>query len=306
MKTIHSIQLKSGSQEEILPDFAPDFPYIASNSEIDKFAGRFVPWHWHKEIELFYVNSGVVEYNTPKGTTVFPEGSAGLVNSNILHKTRMPENISVSSSSIHLFDTSLLSGQQGSRIEQKYITPLVTASQIELIPLMPENPKEAALIDLIRTSFQISQEEYAYELKLRAALSEIWCQFLLLAGPLSDGKEDHNKVNDKLKMMMIFIHEHFPEKISVCDIAAAAYISERECFRAFQDCLHTTPAEYIKGYRLQNACRLLASGRDSITSVSSACGLGSSSYFGKIFREEFHCTPLEYRRKWQNPNKSGR
>lgn len=300
MKTIHSIKLREGSKEEILPDFSPDFPYIASRSEVDKFAGRFVPWHWHKEIELFYVQCGAVEYYTPKGKTVFPEGSAGLVNSNILHMTRIPDHVSRNSSTIHLFDASFLGGQQGSRIEQKYITPLITASHIEIIPLMPDVPNEAELIDVIRDSFCILPEEYGYEMKLRSALSEIWCRFLSFASPLMDSKAISNKTNDKLKMMMVYIHEHFPEKITVSDIAASAFISERECFRAFQECLHMTPVEYLKSYRLQNACHMLAASQEAITTVCHACGLGSSSYFGKVFKEQIGCTPLEYRRTWQD------
>lgn len=58
--------------------------------------------------------------------------------------------------------------------------------------------------------------------------------------------------------------------------------------------------EYIKTYRLQMACQMLAKGNEPITEVASQCGLGSSSYFGKTFREEFNCTPLEYRKRWHN------
>ncbi|WP_437439574.1 helix-turn-helix transcriptional regulator [Enterocloster citroniae] len=61
--------------------------------------------------------------------------------------------------------------------------------------------------------------------------------------------------------------------------------------------MHMTPMEYIKDYRLQMACQMLARGQESITMISNACGLGSSSYFGKIFRDYAHCTPLEYRKK---------
>ena len=61
MKDITNIEFRSGSKEERLPGFAPDFPYIASRAELDKYIGRFVPWHWHKTVELFYVESGVLE-----------------------------------------------------------------------------------------------------------------------------------------------------------------------------------------------------------------------------------------------------
>ena len=48
-------------------------------------------------------------------------------------------------------------------------------------------------------------------------------------------KGEHNKSNDKIKLMMIYIHEHYGEKISIPELAAAAYLSERECYRVFHD-----------------------------------------------------------------------
>ena len=63
------------------------------------------------------------------------------------------------------------------------------------------------------------------------------------------------------------------------------------------------PVEYIKAYRLQAACQMLAKGQEAVTVISHECGLGSSSYFGKVFREYTHCSPTEYRRKWQNSDR---
>ena len=67
MKIIRGIELKQGSQEELLPDFSPEFPYIASFVELHKYIGRQSPWHWHKEVELFYMKDGELEYDTPHG-----------------------------------------------------------------------------------------------------------------------------------------------------------------------------------------------------------------------------------------------
>ena len=121
-----------------------------------------------------------------------------------------------------------------------------------------------------------------------------------LSCSMREKKGEHNKSNDKIKLMMIYIHEHYREKISIPELAAAAYLSERECYRVFHDCLHMTPVEYITTYRLQIACQMLAKGQEPITVISHECGLGSSSYFGKVFREYAYCSPTEYRKKWQN------
>ena len=97
--------------------------------------------------------------------------------------------------------------------------------------------------------------------------------------------------------MMIYIQEHYAEKVSVAELAQAAWMSERECYRAFRTCLHMTPAEYMRNYRLQMACRLLAEGVQPVTEIGYACGLGSASHFGKLFRDYAGCTPLDYRKK---------
>lgn len=300
MKNIQSIEFYTGSKEELLPGFASDFPYIASKSELDKYIGHFVPWHWHRPVELFYMESGSLEYYTPHGKILFPAGSGGMVNSNVLHMTKAVSRSEPNIQLLHIFDTSLLAGEQGSRLEKKYVTPIVTAPQIEIIPIFPGKDKQDEALSLILKAFQISSDEFGYEMKLREILSEIWLILCELSRPMQEKGGEYSKSNDKIKLMMIYIHEHYAEKISISQLAAAVYLSERECFRVFHDCLHTTPMEYIKTYRLQIACQMLARGQEPVTDISHACGLGSSSYFGKVFREYAHCTPSEYRRKWQD------
>ena len=303
MKNIHSIEFYTGSKEELLPDYEKDFPYIASRAELDKYIGRYVPWHWHKTVELFYMESGGIEYDTPGGKLLFLAGSGGMVNSNVLHMTKAMSQTEKNIQLLHIFDVSLLAGEQGSRIEQKYITPIVTSPQIELIPLFPGNAEDERVLNLITASFRFSADEFGYEIKLRKALTEIWLMLFERSRPMLKNQGEHNKSNDEIKLMMIYIHEHYGEKISIPDLAAAAYLNERECYRIFRDCLHMTPVEYIKSYRLQTACRMLAKGQESVTVISHDCGLGSSSYFGKVFREYAHCSPTEYRRKWQNSDR---
>ncbi len=303
MKNIQKIEFHTGSREELLPNYSDDFPYIASRVELDKHTGRSVPWHWHRAVEIFYIESGTLEYYTPGGKMLFPAGSGGMVNSNVLHMTKALSQTGRNVPLVHLFDSSFLAGMPGSRIGKKYVTPIVTASQIELLPLFPENPTHQKILKLILKAFQIPDDKSGYEIQLQAALLEIWLMLFELSAPLLKKNFETNKNSDKIKQMMIYVHEHYSEKITVPQLAAAAYLSERECFRVFHDCLHITPVEYIKSYRLQAACQMLAGGQESITGISQSCGLGSSSYFGKIFREYAHCTPSEYRHKWQDSNK---
>ena len=304
MRIVHNLEFQTGSKEEKLPYDTPDFPYLASRAELDFYREPFVPWHWHNAIELFYMESGELNYYTPHKNIVFPAGSAGMVNANVLHKTQIQTRTRDNIQLLHIFDPQLLAGTHGSLMDQKYISPIVTSSQIELIALSPDEPAQAAVIESIQAAFSLSEEEFGYEFKIRDALSRIWIELFQICAPiLQDKTQSANGTDDKIKRMMVHIHEHYSEKISIPELAEVAFLSERECYKAFQNHLHMPPVEYIKSYRIQRARQMLADTQTPITEIGYACGLGNPSYFGRIFRELTGYTPLEYRRKWQNRDK---
>ena len=188
MKNIHSIEFYTGSKEELLPGFEKDFPYIASRAELDKYIGCYVPWHWHRTVELFYMESGSIEYDTPGGKILFPAGSGGMINPNVLHMTKAISQREKNIQLLHIFDVSLLAGEHGSRIEQKYIAPVITAPQIEIIPLFPGNAEEERILKLLAASFRLSSDEFGYEIKLREALTEIWLMLFEVSRSMREKK----------------------------------------------------------------------------------------------------------------------
>ncbi|MCI9219154.1 MAG: helix-turn-helix transcriptional regulator [Lachnospiraceae bacterium] len=300
MKTVQKLEFQTGSREELLPDFESAFPYIASNAQLDQYAGRSVPWHWHKAVELFYMESGALEYYTPKRKVFFPAGSGGFVNANVLHMTKAMSRTEKNIQRLHIFDPALVSGISGGRIHRKYVFPITSNPQIDIFVFHPEDSGQADILRLLKAAFALSENGFGYEIKLREALSEIWLKLFELLSPSFGGKENYDRNDERLKHMLIYIHEHLSEKIAVSELAAVACLSERESFRLFSSYLHTTPAKYIQSCRLQEACRMLINSQNTIADIGYACGLGDSSYFGKLFREYQNCTPGEYRRKWQD------
>lgn len=299
MVDILEMKMDTTSGEEILEGLSPAFPYIKSRAFLNKYS---VCWHWHRAVELFLVECGSLEYETPRGKMVFPAGSGGLVNTGVLHTSRVQNDSDYTIQLLHIFQASLLYGQPDGKIYQKYFSPILTAPQIEVIPLYPDSPRHLDVLEKLKASFALSECEFGYELKLREALTSIWSSLLELLPPTVETGYLAES-SEKIKRMMIFIHEHYQEKINVSDVSIAGCVSQRECYRSFQKFLHTTPLEYIKNYRLQIACEMLAGGNDTITQISHACGFGSSSFFGKIFLARLGMTPTAYRKKWQDTTK---
>lgn len=300
MEIIRTIQLKNGTRQEILPDFAADFPYRFSISEPGSFPGGEVPWHWHSALELFYVRNGTLVYETPGGTQTFRSGDGGIINSGVLHSTHGVQGMP--RVQIHLFEPSLLGGSIGSRIEKKYLLPVITDPSRELIRFDPDQPQQAGILEKLQASFEIPRDAFGYELRLRAALSDLWLEILSLPSP---GKSLRRASDGTCKAMMAYIHEHSAEPLRIREIAAAGCCSEREAYRTFQECLHTTPLGYLQSFRLQNACVRLAETQDSVTEIAVDCGFSSLSYFGKVFHCAFGCTPAAYRLKWQDNTTPG-
>lgn len=297
IQNIKGIELNEQNNEELLPGYSEEFPYIATCAQLNHYRNPDVPWHWHRQVELFYMKSGSLEYTTPHGTWLFTEGMGGMVNSNVLHRSRpvsmKNENIQL----LHIFDPALLSGGHGNRMERDYILPLVTDQSTEVILLRPEETEEKEIINRLRDAFELSEGQWGYEFALRESLTQIWLRLLKLVQPNQQGKEIRTMADEKIKQMMIYIHEHYRESISVEQLAESAYVSKRGCFRLFQENLHMSPVEYMRNYRLQRACQMLADQRKSITEIAQECGFGTSSYFGRLFRKERGCTPEQYRGK---------
>ena len=212
MKIIRGMELHNESREEKLPDFAPDFPYIASRVELDYFRESSAPWHWHRAVELFYIESGELKYRTPNAVEVFQAGSGGLINSNVLHMTEFQRYGGRNIQLIHLFEPSLIAGPHDGLIDRKYVVPLLT-SRLEMIVLHPEEPEQADILRLIRQAFELTDEDFGYELLLREALARIWLKLLhLSASALQEQPRSSDRSTEQIKRMLTYIHEHFSEK----------------------------------------------------------------------------------------------
>ena len=295
MQIIRNLEFISNSKEENLPQYEENFPYICTEARVHEFSQRCVPWHWHAALELFYMERGHLECATPGGKVLFEEGSVGLINSNILHTTKPTPDTKEVVQKLHFFDVSLIAGAAGSRITEKYITPLVTCPGLEVVAIHPHSQKEIELIERVKQSFLLDEKQVGYELLIRNCLSEIWLRMFELIKWPAEEKKGKNYSRDSLKAMMIYIHEHYHEKMTVEEVAEAGFLSVRECYRIFHDGLHCTPMEYLNEYRIQTACSMLRDSMKSMTQISHECGFNSSSYFTRSFQRSMGCSPTAYR-----------
>lgn len=76
-----------------------------------------------------------------------------------------------------------------------------------------------------------------------------------------------------------------------------AGVSQEHLAREFRKHLGMTPTEFINSKRLNHTSSLLLKREHEILDVCYMCGFNSLTYFYRVFRQQFNCTPREFLKK---------
>jgi AraC family transcriptional regulator len=88
-----------------------------------------------------------------------------------------------------------------------------------------------------------------------------------------------------------YIESHSDSALSLDEIAENANVSKYHLLRAFSAATGLSIMRYLRGRRLTQAARRLASGADDILAVAIDSGYSSHEAFTRAFREQFGATP---------------
>ena len=283
-------------QREKLQGYDPGFPYTAIDCRFDGYSGPCVDWHWHATLEINVCASGLLKTSTQRGEYIVREGDGVLVNANVLHRNEAYEGAPGVRVQTHMFDRSLVAAAE--LPQRRYVAPVVECTLLDALPLFRENAEHRAVLEALDRAFEAASEEKdGYELEICGLLNRAWQGVYAQALPVIGARQPLPRMETaRLKQMLGFIREHYAEDISPVDIAAAAGVCERECFRCFKQELGTTPLSSLTDFRVRKAAELLRETDRSVTDIASACGFATSSYFGKVFRRRMNLSPLAYRR----------
>lgn len=269
---------------------------IYSPQSSPQFYGDIL-WHWHEEFEFGYVIEGTLLYKTNHQEYILKEGDGIFLNSGALHYIHLL--VPAGNARIHsqFFDRRFLGGDPDSIYDTKYIAPVMQQKQLQAIPFYRQNKEDQYVLHQLTEAIRLAHKQpLFYEFHLRNLFSCLWETVYLRATKQIPSQELYNlKENERIKKMLTFIQEHYSEKLTVAQIAGCVPISERECYRLFQNSLGTTPTEFLLSVRLKKSRNLLATTQKSIVEVALESGFSNSSYFGKLFRQQYLMSPGEYR-----------
>ena len=256
-----------------------------------------IPWHWHEELEVVYVQAGSIRFSAPGAAMVLEAGCGAFINSNVLHMAHADKFCELHSL---VFRKELLTGGDDTVFARRYVMPIVECRGLRGVRLTPEG--DAETLYHLHAAFRAQQRGFlGHELAVRAHLSQMWLAlYLAQAGRLKPEalppvSAENRTDTMRLKTMMAFIRDHYSEPISLEQVAQSASIGQRECLRCFRRTIGVSPMQYLLKYRVGEAAGLLRTTQLPVAEVALQCGFESPSNFAQAFKRLYGLTPRAYR-----------
>ncbi len=271
------------------------FPVNVSYEQLSRYERKSFLWHWHKEIELTILLQGEMQYQVNDTIYHLQAGEGLFCNSNRLHtgsSCHDSDCIYISTT----FHPRFLYGYEDSVIQNKYLNTITKHPGLHSLAFSPDIPWQKEVLDELSAIWMLSKQPSAtYEMELQWRLTHIW-MFLWnhLSHQTSSSGNSESKHTDRLKNILMYIQEHYAEKITLADIATTANICQSECCRFFKKHMNESLFDYLLSFRIEKSLPLLVDQQLSITEISNLCGFSSSSYYTKVFRKHMGCTPTAY------------
>ncbi|MCM1334466.1 MAG: AraC family transcriptional regulator [Bacteroides sp.] len=93
-----------------------------------------------------------------------------------------------------------------------------------------------------------------------------------------------------------YIDDHYPENVSIAQVAELSNYSQRHFIRLFSAVYGKTPQQYLMDTRIRHSRSLLKRTNLSVTEIAIRCGFSDANYFSRIFRRATGSTPNGYRK----------
>ncbi|MCR4789419.1 MAG: AraC family transcriptional regulator [Lachnospiraceae bacterium] len=281
-----------------------NYPVHVYFIELSKQYMKNVQWNWHTELEVVIVNHGDIIFKTHEAQVTLSAGMGIVINSNTMHTIEPSGEDSNCSMYSATFHPTFLFGYGHSLLYEKYLTPVVSSPKFQYLVLSEDTPEESKMLDCINNVIAANLiKNYGYELTTKSLLCNFWLILSQKVAPAESVKASKPIAsNDEIrtKEMILYIEEHYADKVTLEDLADTVHISKSECCRCFKRALNLTPIEYLMKYRIYMAATLIQKKDKKASSFSELAfnvGFNNASYFNKVFRQYLGYTPSEYRRK---------
>lgn len=257
----------------------------------------FVERHWHHTIEIILILKGSYEFEINLEQYILNEGDIAFLNSGDLHQITGLKKGTIHD--VFIFNPELLAFQYSDALQTDILQPFINHDNIFPHVLHPNDALYPVLYPRIQKILHDSllQTENWYiscKLQLLEMMSTMYLHHFFLQKNDTLSSSDRRKIA-RYKKLVSYMELHYPEHISLDNLAEIAECNSQYLCRFFKDITGMPPMKYLIQYRIEQACEMLRDTTKSVLEISLDCGFENVSYFIRKFKELKGSTPQKYR-----------
>jgi len=261
---------------------------------VDNHHSRYqMPFHWHKEWEIFRVISGSFQFHMDGQEYFATQGDILLIRGGTLHGGIPNDCV------YECFVFDLYGLFRTMELVKGYLRPFYRQTCLPQSFFPADDTPVHKITDRLMTALhQGTSPELDAVSGLCSLFSYILKEKLYTPNPGSDDAQPHRV--DQIKAVLEYIEANYNAPLSLEKLADVVGMNPKYFCRVFNRLTHQSPMDYVNFYRIEQAAYLLSSTQKTITDVGMECGFWESSYFTKVFKKYKGVTPKQYRHAQEN------
>ncbi len=278
---------------ETKPHSDLEFPY---NTYICTIPLDFnqVSSHWHDDIEIIVIKNGRGIISVDMKSEIVHADDIIFIRPGQIHSIAQYEDETMEYENIIFRKELLYSKSSDSRTKDYFDPYLKLRFELNWLYRSECNYHFALMACINAIDSLCSLTPAYYELALKSRLFDFF--YILFSCQQDTIRTTPNKSIPKLKEIITFVAEHYREPLSSEMLAQQIGFSTSHFMKFFKQHMQVTFTEYLNNYRLTIAARLLSSEDLSVLAIATEVGFNNLSYFNRLFKKEFGCSPLSYRK----------
>lgn len=256
-------------------------------------------WHYHKEIELLYIQEGAMEIRIQDGLYRLQAGDVLVVGTCQPHVTRKVDENRLAYLVLH-FDM------------KPYLDPTAIVhyrffAELDR-PLGSLNPAIQADLSLktgLAQSIEAVYEEMQHRPKAYKMAASLHIKLILLKLLRCDPRDaihEHDPVaTAALYTAIDYVQSRLSEKIDMKEISEKVNMNYYYFSRFFKSKMGVPFIEYVNQQKIKKAQQLLLTEDIGMTQIAEKVGIHNMAHFYSLFRRYNHCSPKAYLRRVSPP-----
>lgn len=267
-----------------------------------KGKGMVYPAHYHDYIEILFGQEGMFELYLGSSYHQFGPGDMVVIPSGEVHLINSLSEEGGTYYVLRFLPELIYNGVNYSCLGFQYLFPFLTKNGCKNHIIEKEALKGTDISYLIKEIFREDDEKsYGYELAVRNHIGSVFLWVLRYWHSKGLFLPAENRVDSELAAQLepvfSYVKENYDFPVNALEAAKLCSMSYSYFSRSFNRLFHMSFSDYVNHIRLMEAEKLLVSTALSITEIAASSGFNSTSYFIKLFHEDKHMSPKQFRKE---------